>query len=164
MTRSKVRDPRRSSAARLAATQGLYEIEVTGASPNTILLDFIEKRWQAPGIYDNEDDKIVELSEPDKNKFSQIINGVQENLKQIDNILSAALANDREMQHLDVLLRTVLRAGVFELFFLASVPYRVIINEYVELARAFYSENEPALVNGVLDAVAKVVRQKELKS
>ena len=164
MTRSKVRDPRRSSAARLAATQGLYEIEVTGASPNTILLDFIEKRWQAPGIYDNEDDKIVELSEPDKNKFSQIINGVQENLKQIDNILSAALANDREIQHLDVLLRTVLRAGVFELFFLDSVPYRVIINEYVELARAFYSENEPALVNGVLDAVAKVVRQKELKS
>jgi N utilization substance protein B len=164
MTRSKVRDPRRSSAARLAATQGLYEIEVTGASPNTILLDFVEKRWQAPGIYDNEDDKIVELSEPDKNKFSQIINGVQENLKQIDNILSAALANDREIQHLDVLLRTVLRAGVFELFFLASVPYRVIINEYVELARAFYSENEPALVNGVLDAVAKVVRQKELKS
>ena len=164
MTRSKVRDPRRSSAARLAATQGLYEIEVTGASPNTILLDFIEKRWQAPGIYDNENYKIVELSEPDKNKFSQIINGVQENLKQIDNILSAALANDREIQHLDVLLRTVLRAGVFELFFLASVPYRVIINEYVELARAFYSENEPALVNGVLDAVAKVVRQKELKS
>jgi N utilization substance protein B len=164
MTRSKVRDPRRSSAARLAATQGLYEIEVTGASPNTILLDFNEKRWQAPGIYDNEHDKIVELSEPDKNKFSQIINGVQENLKQIDSILSAALANDREIQHLDVLLRTVLRAGVFELFFLASVPYRVIINEYVELARAFYSENEPALVNGVLDAVAKVVRQKELKS
>jgi N utilization substance protein B len=164
MTRSKVRDPRRSSAARLAATQGLYEIEVTGASPNTILLDFNEKRWQAPGIYDNENDKIVELSEPDKNKFSQIINGVQENLKQIDNILSAALANDREIQHLDVLLRTVLRAGVFELFFLDSVPYRVIINEYVELARAFYSENEPALVNGVLDAVAKVVRQKELKS
>ena len=164
MTRSKVRDPRRSSAARLAATQGLYEIEVTGASPNTILLDFVEKRWQAPGIYDNEDDKIVELSEPDKNKFSQIINGVQKNLKQIDNILSAALANDREIQHLDVLLRTVLRAGIFELFFLASVPYRVIINEYVELARAFYSENEPALVNGVLDAVAKVVRQKELKS
>ena len=116
MTRSKVRDPRRSSAARLAATQGLYEIEVTGASPNTILLDFIEKRWQAPGIYDNEDDKIVELSEPDKNKFSQIINGVQENLKQIHNILSAALANDREMQHLDVLLRTVLRAGVLSYF------------------------------------------------
>ena len=164
MTQSKVRDPRRSSAARLAATQGLYEIEVTGASPNTILLDFVEKRWQAPGIYDNEDDKIVELSEPDKNKFSQIINGVQKNLKQIDNILSTALVNDREIQHLDVLLQAVLRAGIFELFFLTSVPCRVIINEYVELARAFYSENEPALVNGVLDAVAKVVRQKELKS
>ncbi len=163
MTQSKIKDPRRASAARLAATQGLYEIEITGASPDTILMDFIEKRWQAPSIYDNEEHKIIELSEPDKDKFSQIINGVQKNLKQIDALLSTALANDREIQHLDVLLRTVLRAGIFELFFLASVPYRVIINEYIELARAFYSESEPALVNGVLDAVAKVVRQKELK-
>ena len=163
MTQSKIKDPRRASAARLAATQGLYEIEITGASPDTILMDFIEKRWQAPSIYDNEEHKIIELSEPDKDKFSQIINGVQKNLKQIDALLSTALANDREIQHLDVLLRTVLRAGIFELFFLASVPYRVIINEHIELARAFYSESEPALVNGVLDAVAKVVRQKELK-
>ena len=57
----------------------------------------------------------------------------------------------------------MLRAAIFELFFLASVPVRVIINEYVELARAFYSENEPSLVNGVLDAVARVVRRQDLE-
>jgi N utilization substance protein B len=161
MVQSKVRNPRHASAARLAATQGLYEIEITGASPDTILLDFIEKRWQASSTYDNEEGKTIELSEPDKKKFSQIINGVIKNLEQIDDILSATLTNDREIQHLDVLLRTVLRAGIFELFFLSSVPYRVIINEYVELAQAFYSENEPGLVNGVLDAVANVIKQNE---
>jgi N utilization substance protein B len=163
MAQSKVRDPRHTSAARLAATQGLYEIEITGASTDTILLDFIEKRWQSPSMYDNEEGEIIELSEPDKKKFSQVINGVRKNLQQIDNILSTALTNDRKIQHLYVLLQAVLRAGIFELFFLTSVPCRVIINEYVELARAFYSENEPALVNGVLDSVAKVVRQKELE-
>ena len=163
MAQSKNRDPRQASAARLAATQGLYEIEITGATSDAILSDFIEKRWQELSIYRNEDGKIIELAEPDKNKFSEIINGVQKNSQKIDSILSGALKNDRDIQKLDVLLRAVLRAGIFELFFLASVPVRVIINEYVELARAFYSENEPSLVNGVLDAVARVVRRQDLE-
>ena len=163
MAQSKNRDPRQASAARLAATQGLYEIEITGATSDTILSDFIEKSWQELSIYRNEDGKIIELAEPDKNKFTEIINGVRKNSQKIDSILSGALKNDRDIQKLDVLLRAVLRAGIFELFFLASVPVRVIINEYVELARAFYSENEPSLVNGVLDAVARVVRRQDLE-
>ena len=61
-------------------------------------------------------------------------------------------------------MRALLRAAAFEMFFLPSVPARVVINEYVDLAHAFYSENEPSLVNGVLDRIAKVVRQQELES
>jgi transcription antitermination protein NusB len=163
MVQIKVRDPRQTSAARLAAVQGLYEIEITGAPLETLLLDFNDKRWRTASTYHNVESKNIELVEPDKNKFSQILNGVRKNLSQIDNILSASLKADREIEHLDALLRGVLRAGIFELFFLESVPSRVIINEYVELARAFYSENEPSLVNGILDSVAKVVRQKELE-
>ncbi len=163
MARPKFKDPRHSSAARLAAAQGLYEIEITGATSDAILLDFIEKRWQGANLYNSENGKEIELAEADKNKFSEIINGVRKNSRKIDNILATALKNDRNIENLDVLMRAVLRAAVFELFFLASVPVRVIINEYVDLARAFYSENEPSLVNGVLDAVAKVVRQEELE-
>ncbi|MEE2999207.1 MAG: transcription antitermination factor NusB [Pseudomonadota bacterium] len=163
MARPKFKDPRHSSAARLAAAQGLYEIEITGATSDAILLDFIEKRWQGASLYNSENGQGIELAEADKNKFSEIINGVRKNSRKIDNILATALKNDRNIENLDVLMRAVLRAAVFELFFLASVPVRVIINEYVDLARAFYSENEPSLVNGVLDAVAKVVRQKELE-
>ena len=164
MAQTKERDPRQTSAARLAAVQGLYEVEITGARLDTVFLDFNEKRWRTRNIYYNIKSKNIELAEPDKNKFSQILNGVRKNLSQIDNVLSSALENEREIEHLDALLRGVLRAGIFELFFLKSVPVRVIINEYVDLARAFYLENEPSLVNGILDSVAKVVRQKEIES
>ena len=164
MAQTKERDPRQTSAARLAAVQGLYEVEITGARLDTVFLDFNEKRWRTLGTYQNIQSNIIKLAEPDKNKFSQILNGVRKNLSQIDNVLSSALENEREIEHLDALLRGVLRAGIFELFFLKSVPVRVIINEYVDLARAFYLENEPSLVNGILDSVAKVVRQKEIES
>jgi N utilization substance protein B len=160
MAQTKERDPRQTSTARLAAVQGLYEVEITGATLDTVFLDFNEKRWRTLGIYQNLKSNNIELAEPDKNKFSQILNGVRKNLSQIDNILSSSLKNNREIEHIDALLRGMLRAGIFELFFLESVPSRVIINEYVDLARAFYSENEPSLVNGILDSVAKVVRQK----
>ena len=58
----------------------------------------------------------------------------------------------------------MLRAAAYEMFFLTKVPVRVVINEYVDLAHAFYAENEPSLVNGVLDRIAKVVRGQELEN
>ena len=117
MAQTKERDPRQTSAARLAAVQGHYEVEITGARLDTVFLDFNEKRWRTRSIYYNIKSKNIELAEPDKNKFSQILNGVRKNLSQIDNTLSSALENEREIEHLDALLRGVLRAGIFELFF-----------------------------------------------
>lgn len=163
MTLTKEKGLHQTSAARLAAAQGLYEIEITGVSLDAILTDFNDKRWRAPSIYRNGESQDIEMAEPDRNTFNQIIHGVRKNLIQIDDILSTYLKNDRKIEHLDALLRGVLRAGIFELYFLETVPGRVIINEYVELARAFYSEKEPSLVNGILDSVARAVRKEELE-
>ncbi|MBT4938356.1 MAG: transcription antitermination factor NusB, partial [Rhodospirillaceae bacterium] len=161
---SKKRDPRSTSVARLTAAQGLYEMEITGASLDAILMDFLASRWKDQDALPDEDGEIAELAEPDKKKFGEIVKGVYENKKQIDEILAGALSEGHDLQKLDVLLRSMLRAAAYEMFFLTKVPVRVVINEYVDLAHAFYAENEPSLVNGVLDRIAKVVRGQELEN
>ncbi|MDP6258499.1 MAG: transcription antitermination factor NusB [Rhodospirillales bacterium] len=160
MAKKGKRDPRSTSVARLTAAQGLYEIEITGASLDTILLDFLARRWQNP---DPEEPELGELAEPDKKKFGEIVGGVIENKSQIDEILTGALTEGHSLDKFDVLLRSVLRAAAFEMIFLLKVPVRVIIKEYVDLTHAFYTENEPSLVNGVLDHIAKVMRSQELE-
>ena len=163
MPKNKKRNSRSTSVARLTAAQGLYEMEITGASLDTILLDFLVNRWKDQGSQPDDEGVTLELAEPDKKKFGQIIKGVQENKKKIDEILTDALSEGHDFLKLDVLLRAMLRAATFEMFFLPSVPARVVINEYVDLANAFYSEKEPSLVNGLLDHIAKALRQQELE-
>ncbi|MFP6713286.1 MAG: transcription antitermination factor NusB [Rhodospirillales bacterium] len=162
--KNKKRDPRSTSVARLTAAQGLYEMEITGASLDRILLDFLASRWKDRNVDQEEVEDGGTIAEPDKKKFGEIVRGVHENKKQIDEILSGALSEGHNLQKLDVLLRSMLRAATYEMFYLPKVPARVVINEYVDLAHAFYAENEPSLVNGVLDRIAKVVRQQELES
>lgn len=163
MSKNKKRDPRSTSVARLAAAQGLYEMEITGASLDAILRDFVASRWKDQDAQPDDEGEIFELANPDKKKFGQIVKGVYQNKQQIDEILTGALSEGHDLENLDVLLRSMLRAAAYEMFFLPSVPVRVVINEYVDLAHAFYSEKEPSLVNGVLDKIAKVVRQQELE-
>ena len=62
----------------------------------------------------------------------------------------------------DSILRAILRAGVFELMERPDVPARVIINEYINVAHAFFSDDEPRVVNGVLDKIAHKLRPAEL--
>jgi N utilization substance protein B len=154
----KNRDARRTSVARLAATQGLYAMEIADAMLDDVLFDFLADKRKDGYLDTGEEDQKYELVTPDKKKFKQIIKGVSTNKKQIDEILISALSEGHALDNLDVLLRSVLRAATFEMFFLSSIPVGVIINEYVDLAHAFYSENEPSLVNGVLDRIAKIVR------
>jgi N utilization substance protein B len=162
MGSTKKNSARSTSVARLAAAQGLYEMEITNARPESILDDFFFDRWKNKNLSSDSEEKNLELVIPDKKKFIQIIKGVCENHQQIDEILTKALSDRHVLQKLDVLLRTILRAATFEMVFLTSIPVGVVINEYVDLAHAFYFENEPSLVNGVLDQIAKVDRQRNL--
>ena len=56
-----------------------------------------------------------------------------------------------------------MRAGTFELLSIAEVPAKVIINEYVNVAKAFFDDSKPGLVNGVLDKIARVLRTTEME-
>ena len=144
-----------TSAARLAAVQGLYEIEITGAHIDSILMDYLHDRWSGLAGHTSGEDL-------DRKKFADLVRGVIAKKKFYDEMIDKSLDRDRNESALDAILRSILRTAAHEMFSEPKVPARVVINEYVEIARDFYAENEPLLVNGVLDKIAHVLRAEEL--
>ena len=147
----------RRSAARLAAVQALYEMEVAGSSADPVLKEFMARRW---GVASEDGDEV--LCEADNTLMIDIVRGVTARMDEIDESIAPALSNDWTVARLEVLLRAILRCGVFELVALKDVPPRVVISEYMDVAHAFFTQKEPSLVNGVLDKIARVVRESEM--
>lgn len=160
--------PRRS-AARLAAAQALYLIEITGAAEDDVLRDFLEGRLGGRGVVSRADELGEEveieqpLVEPDPQLFTRVVRGVSERREELDTMIKGALAPGWTLERLEAVLRAVLRAGAFELMAVRDVPPRVAISEYVDVARAFYAGDEPGLVNAVLDRIAHVVRAEDFE-
>ena len=155
------------SAARLAAVQALYEMDVTDTPPSEVLAEFMSERWQgraeAEINAENEDegDDSSPLSEPDRAFFKELVEGVIAEKGNIDPMIEASLNKGWTTQRLEVLLRAILRAGTFELLSRTNIPARAVISEYVDVAHAFFEDNEPGLVNGVLDKLARRLREGE---
>lgn len=141
----------RRSAARLAAVQALYQIEMTGVGPDWVIGQFLSGKSPRP---DTEDSAWNSLPAPDPELFSAVVNGVVANRSRLDGIIGAHLTDDWTTARLEVLVRLILEAGVFELTCRDDIPPKVSINEYVNVANAFFEGAEPGLINGVLDAVA----------
>ena len=147
--------PAERSAARLAAVQALYQMEVSGKGVVDALAEF-EAFWigrEVEGI----------AFKPAENAFFRdILAGVVREQRPIDVRINAALAAGWPLKRVEAVLRAILRAGAYELMFRKDVPARVAISEYVEVAHGFYAEDEPGLVNAVLDAIGREVRGNEL--
>jgi N utilization substance protein B len=133
--------------ARRAAVQALYQALVNGEAPQKDALDFVTAEYA---------DKI------DSKYFSALIEGTMTHLSEID----AQLANsvDRQLSAVDPVELSVLRLAVFEFMHLPEVPYRVVLNEAVELAKSFGGEQGHKYVNGVLDKVGAVARPHEYQA
>ena len=156
---------RRRSAARLAAVQALYEMDVSGAQPDPVLRAFIQDRWQAGAAKDAADgaeDQTAPLVEPDGELLTDLVRGVTARVDELDGMISPAMIEGRTVETVQALMRAVLRAGAYELLARPDVPPKVVISEYMEVAKAFFAGPEPSLVNGVLDRLAKVLRASEL--
>jgi transcription antitermination protein NusB len=147
--------PAERSAARLAAVQALYQMDVSGKGVIDALAEF-EAFWigrEVEGI----------TFKPAENEFFRdLLGGVVREQRQIDGKVDAALTAGWPLKRIEAVLRAILRAGAYELLFRKDVPVRVVISEYVEVAHSFYSEDEPGLVNAVLDTIARDVRGNEL--
>ena len=80
------------------------------------------------------------------------------NKRKIDPVIHAALTDDWPLSRLDSTLRAIMRAGTWELMSKRDVPIAVVVNEYVDIAKAFFDGEEPKMVNAVLDRIAKKER------
>ena len=152
------------SSARLAAVQALYEIDMTGVSADPVLQEFLKDRWKPkPGMIEEDEESLPDLAPPDCALLADIIRGVSAKRDDLDGIIGQALSSEWSVERLELILRATLRAGTFELLSMAEVPAKVIINEYINVAKAFFDDNKPGMVNGVLDKIARVLRTAEME-
>ena len=166
--RGAAREPHRSpkaqrrGAARLAAVQALYQIELTGASPDRVLREFVAHRIGTVPHPKDDAGADEAIGETDRELFSAIVRGASERRQELDEMVGSALAQGWSLERMDRVLRALLRAGAFELFARPETPARVAIAEYIAVANAFYHGREPGFVNGVLDKLARVLRPEEM--
>ncbi|MFA6041467.1 MAG: transcription antitermination factor NusB [Methylophilus sp.] len=98
----------------------------------------------------------------DEAYFKQLLAGVAQNTEKLDEEISVFI--DRKITELSPVEHAILRISSYELFFDMSIPYRVAINEGVELAKLYGGTYGHKYINGVLDKLAAVARPQEFKS
>ena len=142
---------RSRSAARLAAVQALYQHEMEAAPLPRLLKEFHDHRLGAT-IED------ATYHKAEQEFFYDIVTGTDTRRAEIDEKISAKLAEGWSLERLDRPMLAILRAGAYELIARPDVPVGSVISEYVDVAHAFYDKRESGFVNGLLDAIAKEAR------
>lgn len=151
--------PRRSppverAAARLGAVQALYQMDLAGTDVGETLAQF-----SARAAGDDFDDG--QCGEADYKLLKEVVDGVVREQATIDPAVDRILDKGWPIHRLDATVRAILRAAAFEIMFRETVPARVAISEYVDVAGAFFGEEEPRFVNGVLNHLARLRRPDE---
>jgi len=136
------------SAARLAAVQALYQHEMEATAIPRLLHEFHQHRLGAE-IEDHQ------YAEADIDFFNDIVQGTAARLDEIDALIAGKLAKGWSLARLDRTMLQILRAGTYELLARADVTVATVIDEYLDVAHAFFDAREAKFVNGVLDALAK---------
>ena len=147
--------PSRRQAARLAAVQALYQWQEGQHAPAEIVDQFLNVRIGEAGEGGMRRDA-------DRPLFKDVVEGAAGHGDELRETVSSALAQDWTWGRVDRLVRAILLAGAYELVHRRDVPPKVAINEYVEIAHAFYDQGEPSFVNSVLDRVGRQTRSAEL--
>jgi len=149
------RKANRRGAARLAAVQALYQMDIAGTGVNDILAEF-ESHWIGREV-EGEQYLPAEAA-----FFRDVVGGVVREQRTIDPLIDAILAQGWPLKRIEAILRAVLRAGAYELDHRRDVPARVVVSEYVDVANAFVERDETGMVNAVLDQIARKLRGGEL--
>ena len=147
--------PKRSrsrSAARLAAVQALYQQEMEATPIARLLHEFHHHRLGATI-------EGVEYAEAEVDFFDDVVSGAHARQGELDALIAGRLAAGWSLARLDKPMKAILRAGAYELLARPDVPAAAVIDEYVDVAKAFYDARETGFVNGLLDALAKELRK-----
>ena len=152
--------PRPRSTARMAAVQALYQMDLAGTDVADVIDEFEKLRFNGV-LSDTTGESGNELEGADATFFAELLRGVVRSQRDIDPLVDQQLATGWRLVRVDAILRAILRAGVFELRERSDVPARVIITEYINVGHAFFDQDEPRVINGVLDAIARRARPQE---
>jgi transcription antitermination protein NusB len=148
------RKANRRGAARLAAVQALYQMDIAATPLNDILAEF-ESHWIGQEVEGSQ------YLPAEAAFFRSVVRGVLDDQRTLDPMIDKALQSGWPLKRVEALLRAVLRAGVFELASRSDVPARVVVSEYVDVAHAFLDKDETGMVNAVLDQLARQLRADE---
>lgn len=135
------------SRARERALQALYQWQLAGQDLVDIERQFLDEQ---------------DMDKTDLDYFHELLHGVPRHLTDLDGVVGPFL--DRTVSQVDPVERAILRLGVYELKFRLDIPYRVVINESVELAKRYGAEQGHRYINGVLDKAAQQLRAAEVKA
>ena len=144
----------RRGAARLAAVQALYQMDLVATPLHEILAQF-ESHWIGREV-EGETYLPAEAAH-----FRDVVGGVVADQRRLDPMIDAALVQGWPLKRIETVVRAILRAGAFELDHMPDVPARVVVSEYVDVAHAFLDEKETGMVNAVLDQLARQLRAGE---
>ena len=139
-------DPKARRLARRLVMQALYQLQFNHCSSQELEMQFLE---------DNAMEKV------DIVYFQELLHGIAKNKTEIDDIITPYL--DRPVTELTPIELSVLRVATYELKHRLDIPYKVVINEALELTKTFGVEDGHKYVNGVLDKLAKQLRGAEIK-
>ena len=148
------RKANKRGAARLAAVQALYQMDLAGTGLTEILAQF-ERHWIGREV------EGAQYLPAEAAFFRDIVSGVVREQLKLDPLIDAALAERWPLKRIETILRAVLRAGAYELEHRKDVPARVVVAEYADVAAAFVERDETGMVNAVLDQLARKLRGDE---
>jgi N utilization substance protein B len=145
------RKANKRGAARLAAVQALYQMDVAATGLNEIFAQF-ESFWIGREVEGSQ------YLPAEAAFFREIVGGVLREQRALDPVIDATLAKGWPLRRIEAIMRAVLRAGAWELKGRADIPPRVIVSEYVDVANAFVDRQETGMINAVLDDLARQLR------
>ncbi|WP_272578194.1 MULTISPECIES: transcription antitermination factor NusB [unclassified Providencia] len=130
--------------ARECAVQAIYSWQLSGNNVSDVEYEFIAEQ---------------DMSDVDVIYFRELLSGVANNAAKLDQLMAPFLS--RQLEELGQVEKAILRVAMYELSYREDVPYKVAINEGIELAKVFGAEDSHKFVNGVLDKAAPAVRRKK---
>ncbi|HME29047.1 MAG TPA: transcription antitermination factor NusB [Pseudolabrys sp.] len=148
------RKANKRGAARLAAVQALYQMDLAGTGLNEILAEF-ENHWMGHEV------EGAQYLPAEAAFFRDIVSGVVREQRDLDPLIDEALSKSWPLKRIEAILRAALRAGAYELIHRGDVPARVVVAEYADVAAAFVERVETGMVNAVLDQLARRLRTGE---
>jgi len=152
---------RMKSAARLAAVQATYMIAYGQIPVDEAIKDFVNGEVGRYLLADNSEggEETVAVEPMDKTYFEKLVRGVHQNKEDLEKSLNLFFAEGRNLERCDGTMRALLLCAMYEIVNTRDVDAKVIIQEYVDMAYAFFSKSEPKMVNALLDQIARQIRE-----